>query len=191
MSDEIVKAEAEQAAREATSVADEWLEVARVTEIETVEEYNGAGDLLKQVKARYRQIEARRKEITKPLNDALASVNDLFRQPREKLLELEALLKGKIAGYAAAKANANSSAIEAARAASTPEEASVELAKIQFADTPKNIGIRPTWKFEVTDPELVPREFCSPDLKKIAAVPAMTPIAGVRWFQESVVTVRK
>lgn len=47
-------------------------------------------------------------------------------------------------------------------------------------------------KFLITDPDLVPREYCSPDPKKIGAVdPTSTAIPGVRFFQDDVVTSRR
>jgi hypothetical protein len=57
-------------------------------------------------------------------------------------------------------------------------------------DTPKmkEMQARETWQFEVMDEKLVPREFMSPDPKKIGAVvrsqKKLTSIAGVRIWSE-------
>lgn len=46
-------------------------------------------------------------------------------------------------------------------------------------------GIRSIWKYDVTDENLVPREFCSPDSKKIneAIKKGITEIQGVKIYQ--------
>lgn len=35
---------------------------------------------------------------------------------------------------------------------------------------PKDAGLRTTWKFRIVDPNLIPREYLTPDLVKIGAV---------------------
>lgn len=46
--------------------------------------------------------------------------------------------------------------------------------------------------FLITDSDAVPREFCSPDPRKIGAVdPTVTSIPGVRFYQEPVVSSRR
>ena len=59
---------------------------------------------------------------------------------------------------------------------------------------PPNVGTRDVWKFLVENPELVPRQFCSPDERKIrahvAAYGDKQPIAGVNIFADVQVSVR-
>lgn len=197
MNEEIVQAE--EVARSAMALADDWYEAVRDSLIENDEDQRGAALLLQDVKARYKAVEKRREEITVPMNAALRSVNDLFRPPREKLLSLEKILKTKIAEYLERKAMANHVAITAAAKATSPAAAIEELAKVELVEAPQGVSLRYQWKFEVTDPDLVPRHLCSPDMKKISeelgkksdkyGQPDLIP--GVRMYQESIVTARK
>lgn len=55
--------------------------------------YVQAGEILKMVKGRYQQIEAKRKEMTNPLDEAKKRIMDFFRQPLERLSETERNIK--------------------------------------------------------------------------------------------------
>jgi hypothetical protein len=146
---------------------------------------------LREVKGRLKALEERRKAITGPMNAALRSVNDLFRPPREKLEALEGSLKAVIAGYLRRR-EAENAALLAAAATTEDEWAAAEaLAEMRPpAEAPRGVTVRQVWRFEVTDPDAVPRELCSPDPKKIGALEPGTAVAGVRWFQEDVVSAR-
>jgi len=57
------------------------------------------------------------------------------------------------------------------------------------------ISVRESWKHEITDENAVPREFCSPDPKKIGAhvrsgMTAIKPIPGVRAWKEKGIAAR-
>jgi hypothetical protein len=56
---------------------------------------------------------------------------------------------------------------------------------------PKGVSIRYAYKFRVVDPDVVPREFCSPDNQKIGKQTFGTEIPGVEWFEEPIVTSRR
>lgn len=58
-----------------------------------------AADDLKAVKSLQQLVEDRRTAITKPLNQALKQVNDLFRAPKEYLLQAERRLKDAILAH--------------------------------------------------------------------------------------------
>lgn len=57
-------------------------------------------------------------------------------------------------------------------------------------------GVRKIWKFEITDPELVNREYLMVDEKKVAAAmkelvkDGVTEIPGIRFYQEATLAVR-
>jgi hypothetical protein len=190
MTDPLALAQQEASAQFATAV--EWSALLQSFTISTDEQQEQVAGVLRDVKARYRAIEERRKEITGPLNAALKSVNDLFRPPREKFEALERVLKSKITAYLDQKARANTAALQAASVASTPEQAQQSLATVAPVAPPEGVSVRHVWKFEVTDPDAVPRQYCSPDGKKIGAVdPTTTAIPGVRFFQEPVVSSRR
>ncbi len=58
---------------------------AKEVAITTQPEYDIAGTLLQKIKGREKEIESKRKEITRPLDVAKKAVMDLFRAPLEKL----------------------------------------------------------------------------------------------------------
>jgi membrane protein involved in colicin uptake len=60
---------------------------------------NQATDFVRDIKELGRRIEAERLKITKPLNEAIKGVNDLFRHPKEVLDEAERKVKSAILAY--------------------------------------------------------------------------------------------
>lgn len=173
------------------AVATEWHSGLSDLVIRDDAQQEQVAEVLRRVKARYREIEDKRKEITVPLNAALRAVNDLFRPPRERFEALERMLKDKIAAYLREKSAANVAALQAVSVAATPAQATAALATVAPVAPPVGVSVRHVWKFEVTDPDLVPRELCSPDPKKIGQLAPGTDVPGVRWFQEPVVSARR
>ena len=64
-------------------------------------DYDSASVILKQVKARYNELDKQRKEITKPLDLAKTSVMGLFKNPLELLEKAELFIKQKMISYTA------------------------------------------------------------------------------------------
>ena len=62
-------------------------------------QYEGANNVLKIVKAKYKDLDAKRKEITKPLDQAKKAVMDLFREPLEILNKAEYSIKLMMIAY--------------------------------------------------------------------------------------------
>lgn len=152
-----------------------------------------AAQLLQEIKTQWQALEDQRTTITGPLNKAQIAVNDLFRPASRALEHEEAYLKLKISEYLDTKQAANTAALQAASAAPTPEAAQQAIQNYAPVVAPQGVSVRKVWKFEVTDQNLVPRELCSPDPKKIEAAfhNGVTEIPGVRFYQEPVVTARR
>lgn len=152
-----------------------------------------AAQLLKEIKVQWHALEEQRTAITGPLNKAQRAVNDLFRPASRALENEEAYLKMKIAEYLRAKESANTAALQLAATAQTPEAAQQVIQTVTPVAPPAGVSVRKVWKFEVTDASQVPREFCSPDQKKIEAAfhVGITEIPGIRFYQESIVTARR
>lgn len=191
MSEEaFVLAQREAAAQSAT--ADEWFGLLREFVIANDQQQEQVAGVLRDVKARYKVLEDKRTEITRPLNQALRAVNDLFRPPKQRFESLEKLLKDKISAYLRQKSEANAAALKAAAVAATPEAATQIIQQVAPVVPPQGVFVRQVWRFEVTDPDLVPREFCSPDPDKIRRVaPETASIPGVRFYQEDQVSARR
>lgn len=82
-----------------TSRAETALRFVRGFLVDSAETYQLAADELKNVKARAAAIEKQCRSITDPLNQAVKSVNDLFRGPSTFLADAEKLLKQKMLGW--------------------------------------------------------------------------------------------
>jgi len=182
---------AKQEADAQLAVVSEWSELIQTFEIQNDEQQEQIAGVLRDVKKRSNQLEERRKEITVPLNRALGSVNDLFRAPRAKFDALEKTLKDKIAAYLRKKSEDNARALQAAAAAPTAVLATQAIARVAPVAPPAGVSVRQVTRFEVVNPDLVPRDLCSPDDDKIKlALSTGREVPGVRVFQESVVAAR-
>lgn len=62
-------------------------------------DFEVASTILSDVKARYKELDAQRKKITKPIDDAKKEVMDLFRKPLELLEAAESKLKRLMLNY--------------------------------------------------------------------------------------------
>ncbi|HET9680188.1 MAG TPA: hypothetical protein VFP95_06485 [Gammaproteobacteria bacterium] len=67
--------------------------------ITTEQHYQTAGDQLKAIKARARELDSQEKSITKPINDSLRQIRDLFRRPKDVLANAERTLKQAMTSY--------------------------------------------------------------------------------------------
>lgn len=188
--------EAQQYTSASLAETQEFLTLVQLTPITSDGEQQGAADLLQQVKEKAKALEARRTLITKPINDGLRSINDLFRAPKEALESLERTLKQKIAQYVADREAHNRALLAQAAASPTTEQAVETLATVAPVPVPQGVSIRYVWVAHVENADQVPRELCSPDHAKIkayvASLPAGTPpsIPGLRFTQEPVVASR-
>ena len=79
----------------------EFLATAKLSyaEIGTPEQCEAAGEDLKLIKARQKQLEEARTKITKPLLEAQRALNALFKAPMETLAEAERLIKQALIAY--------------------------------------------------------------------------------------------
>lgn len=169
-----------------TSTANEALEALRGFEVQTPEQINIAGEILVDVKGRFKQLEERLQEITKPLNAALKSTRDLFRPAMSAYEEAEVILKQKIAHAHLAIAEANRLAMLAAQAQMAQGNVhAAALAATSMVERPTTEGVRTreSYGYRIVNALLVPREFLVVDDKKIKAHIAAhgdkNPIPGV------------
>lgn len=161
------------------------------------EGYVVASDMLKAVKVKTRELDDREKAITKPINDSLKAIRDLFRAPKALLEQAETAFKQSMLSYQRAeeaKRQAAQRAAEelarkecerlAALAAKAEKRGDVEKAQ-QFSDraavivapvvevsAPKVTGVatRKDYTFEIVDAALLPREYLVADEVKIRKV---------------------
>ncbi len=179
------------------------------------EAYEDAGQLLKTIKGALRQIETQRTSITAPMNEALRNANAQAKAAAAPFEAAEKRIKSAMITYSdeqerlrqeeqrkaderARKEREKLEAQAAKAAASGKDDRAVQLeeraaavvAPVINREPPKVTGVstREVWKFEVTDPSLVPRQFLEVDEAKIRrVVQAMkgdASIPGVRVWPE-------
>ncbi|MBW2094182.1 MAG: hypothetical protein JRI80_04770, partial [Deltaproteobacteria bacterium] len=153
-----------------------------------------------------KDLEAKRKEIVKAPNQYVRSVNAFVKNFTRPLNKIEAVLKTKIAHYQyqlelERREQERKAKEEAARLQvqlkKEAQEKGVEPAKVVPIAVPEadkvvrsgagaSAHTRRVWKAEIVDPDAVPREFCSPDIKKIneAVKAGIREMAGVRIWED-------
>jgi colicin import membrane protein len=201
--------------KELTDEATKLVALAGSYKVATPEQYNAAGEELKRIKGARTRLEALRMTMTKPLDAAKKAIMDFFRAPADQLDRAENTLKRAMIGFqqeqerirleqqrlADEAARKEREALErrAQKAEASGKVEKAEMLQTQAAsvvapviqrETPKVAGVttRKVPKFEIVDPTLVPREYCTPDEKKIRAVVNAlrtdATIPGVRVWME-------
>lgn len=159
--------------------------------------YTVAAETLKAIKAKSKELDEREKAITRPINESLKAIRDLFRAPKDLLARAEAAFKGSMLTYQRAeeqkRMEAQRVAEELARkererlaelarkaeergatekAQQFMERAAVVVAPIVQTVAPKVAGIatRKDYTFEIVDAAQLPREYLMPDEQKIRKV---------------------
>lgn len=152
--------------------------------------------------AAHKEAKAQKTKVEAPLLVAEAHVKPLMafyvneqerkRREEEEKLRLEAQKKAEAEQLARAEAAEKQGNHQAAEAIIS---APVQVAPVVLqSETPKVAGVsyRKSWKFRITDPALVPREYLIPDDKAIGAVVRalkdQCKISGVEVYSEDTVS---
>ena len=159
--------------------------------VESVEDVDKSSEFLKKVRDTEREIEAKRLEFTKPLNQSLRAINATFKQLKEPLVEARQVLTEKILSWK--KAETAKLEKEEARRRKIQEshvkrghtvEAPVVLDRPE-----KTIGNTRTtkfWTFGVQDLGKVPTQYLS--INSVAVREAIRngvrEISGIRIYQD-------
>jgi hypothetical protein len=201
--------------KELTAQTETLLEVGSNYRVANAGDYQVAGIELQRVKGAQKRLDDLRKSMTKPLDAAKKAIMDFFRTPEDKLARAESGIKRAMIGYQseqdrkrreeqarvdeaarkererlAAQAQKAAASGKVERAEQLEQRASAVVAPVISREPPKVIGVqtREVWKFEVTNPDLVPRQFLSVDDSKIrkvvGALKGDTKIDGVRIWSE-------
>lgn len=145
-----------------------------------------AGDAVKEAKARYKALDERRKQITRPLLDAKNSVDGLFKPPMELWARVERLARDVLNRGVAERRAEQTAALEDPNA--TSEQVAAAIAKPVIPD---NARTRSVLRFRVTDESKVPDRYWSlNELLVIADLRAGLEIDGIEKYYEEIVVVR-
>jgi hypothetical protein len=190
---------------------------AEAVTIETAADYAERGECRRALKDAHRRIDETFGRAVKAAHAAHVAAKDLEKQMRAPLVEADSIVEQKRVAYRRAQAEreaaerAKAEAEAAARVAaaqrdietaaalgdadlaqdiadSAAAEAVAIVAAVPKLDT-RGTALRHNWRFEVTDSAAVPREFCTPDERRIGEIvrrdKGATAIPGVRvWCEE-------
>ena len=182
------------AAKEEAAEAKQIATVAQELKIHDESGFEEAGAVLVEIKGRKKNLEARRKLITKPMMEAKKEVDELFKVPIASLTKAESALKGAIGRYVEEIEKERQGLIVDAAEAHESGEGSENVrdilikAEARKAPKLKGVSLKTLTKFEITDEDLLPRHLLTPDMVKIrAAVKAGMEVPGIRvWEEKSV-----
>lgn len=159
-----------------------------------------AGEIVREVKAKHRELDDRRKQVVAPLNEVVRTINSWFKPPMEELERVERVIKTKIAEFVRKREEEARDALARAAEAATSTEAEQALSALAaLAGPPTGTSVRMQWKWRITDEASVPRAFLSVDAGKVTShlrgsvkdQGAPEPVAGLEFYQEPIVAVRR
>ncbi len=141
-----------------------------------------ATGILQTIKKEWKAHDDQRKLFTGPALNFQRAVNALYSPVLTAYAQAETVLKSKIAQYQAQQEQVRTDAMVRMQPAPPPAE---------LAGT--GVAVRTKRRWRVTDPDKVPRQWCSPDPAKIQAHldgGGLEAIAGIEFYDEQIVSVR-
>lgn len=118
-------------AEQAMQVAEKTYSVALSCVIDCPEMMGAAGDELRSIAAKRRELEETRLSITRPIRESEKRINELFRKPDARLAEAEAVLRRGMLEYQQAERAKAEEARRQADAAAAAERAALERKRQQ------------------------------------------------------------
>lgn len=177
------------------------LAAAEALTIKTEKDAESATDILSKIKTVGKMIKERKEQITKPLSEALNSARDLFKPIEQNHAEAERIIKGKLLNWQEAERKRiekdTAKVVDKMESGKMTTEKAVakieDIGEVKTSVTGKvgQISTREVPKYKLTNEELVPREFCSPDMAKIKkALDAGIQVPGAEKYYEKVISAR-
>jgi hypothetical protein len=150
------------------------LEGVRGVEITSEDDARLAAEVLVSIAAVKKDCEAQSKEWLAPLKAETERIRAPFLKIEKLCDEARGLLSKAIGAFQLARAEAQRKALAAATEAVKRDDERGLTTALQTvsASAPvatKGVSVRAKWVAKVVDAVVVPREFCTPDLKKLAA----------------------
>ena len=159
--------------------------------IKSVEEVDEASLFLKKVRDAERNLEAKRLEFTKPLNQSLKAINATFKQLKNPLTQARELLTGKILDWKRTETQRLVKEEARRRAIQDSHEAKGHEVKAPVVlERPENkIGntqTRKVWAFRLVNLSIVPEEYklLNQTLVRKAIRDGARTIPGIEIYQE-------
>jgi len=135
------------------------------------DEYKAAVNLLKELSAKSREIDEKRKSATRPLDEAKAAVLGWWRPAVDNLQSAISTLRKSIAAFDSARAvREHEVAAAAAKALVAGKPVDVAAMAEVFDKQDSGVRYRTSWQYEIVDAALVPREYMQVNEVKIGTV---------------------
>lgn len=154
--------------------------------IESQEEYDTFGEILKDLNTNLKKIEEERKSVVGPLNAVVTKVNGWFKPPKDDLTSMIKTIKRKLSDYILEqKAKQEALQLEAlAQKDSTLLQKSEDL---QIGKV-KGISSKVVWNFEIVNEALLERKHLMPDLEalneEVQRMKDQTNIPAIRVYKD-------
>lgn len=169
--------------------------------ITTPEEYGNAIDIVSKLKDTGSQIKEKKESITKPLNEALRNVRDIFKPVEIQFENAERIIKDKLLAYKRksdeeARAKEAKIAAQAEKGTIKIETAEKKMDAIERVETTTRgkvgeVQIRKVKKVRITNESLIPRQYLVPDMVVIRRdALSGVPITGVEVYEEDLIAAR-
>ncbi len=176
---------------------------ALLMEVKTAQDAVNAAQLLVTIKDFQKQLKQRQDFLLAPVKAATERIKSLFAPAMARLEEAERGVKLKLSAYQAeeqrrrdeerqkllaAAVNANESGdTDTAADLATSAASIMPEAKTKLVEGGGAVRTTMVWKFKVTDPSSVPREYLEVDEKKVRAAirNGVREVAGLEIFQEA------
>jgi hypothetical protein len=153
-----------------------------------------AAEWARQLRDMTRAVEERRQRITRPLLEAKREVDALFAALTNPLTDAATHLRREMGAH---HARVEASRVQAVQTA----VATLAAGQVPTLTVPEpvhvdKVTIRQIWTAKITDPDQVPRDYCSPDLAKVMTCAPAGPhaqppeIPGVSWTLTERTTIR-
>lgn len=155
-------------------------------EISNDGDYAFAANMIRRLKEEAQRIKDKSDGFTRAAREFIASVEGFYTPIRDAYADAERVLRARMGAYVQAREAARVEAMKANEPAPVPV-------------TLQGVSTRTKTKFRIVSEALVPRDFCSPDEKKIRSfiatnggVSILYPdgIPGVELYQEAQITIR-
>lgn len=169
---------------------------------ETEEDFGRVNQALRLIKHQAKELDTKRRKVTKPLNDAKREVDSWFKPVLDLYKEVETTLKDKLKVYQRKQEEQRRALLPAIQQAHQQQDftqalaLSNQMAQAQPAEV-KGTTFKKVWVFKVTDPNQIPRQFMQPNETLIRAYmrdavkAGETPtLPGVEFWQDQQVSVR-
>lgn len=144
------------------------------------------GELLTDVKKRYKVLETQRTDATKPLNKSLKVINGWYKPATSRLKECEELLKTKMNDYSQRLFDAKQQALQEG-----DHETAITTAP---AELPSNMSQRTVLDYKIVEFNAVPREYLSVDHSAVKIALERDgrdlDIPGIEVYDKPILTVR-